>query len=49
MEDRRLSKAQTDEQKHVDTVGHQSLFDRQFPSPELITQGYFHQIILGRV
>ena len=47
-EDRRLSKAQTDDHTHLDTVGHQSLLDRHFSSPELITQGYFHQMILGR-
>ena len=41
------TEAQTNENKIVDTVCHQSLFDRQCSSPEFIAQGYFHQMILG--
>ena len=41
------AEAQINENKTVDTVCRQSLFDGQ-SSSELITQGYFHQVILGR-
>ena len=37
---------QFNEKKTVDTVCHQCLFDHQSLS-ELITQGYFQQVILG--
>ena len=33
--------------KIVNTICHQSLFDRQCSSPDFISQGYFHQMILG--